>query len=119
MHYSARPHPGPLRPLAGPTQRSVLRPRGQVSILSPAINKGDLLGTLLGNIGKAAGMFFVEGDRIWRHNLSLRPMFEGPLALAFLVGVGVCIWHGIWKAKGNLPLPFCSYGSSYFQSPPS
>ena len=64
---------------------------GQVSILSPTINHGNLLGTLLGNIGKAAGMFFIEGDRIWRHNLTLRPVFEGGLALAFMVGVGVLV----------------------------
>ena len=61
---------------------------GQVSILSPDINNGNLLGTLFANIGKAAGMFFVEGDRIWRHNLAQRPVFEGALALAFMVGVG-------------------------------
>jgi 4-amino-4-deoxy-L-arabinose transferase-like glycosyltransferase len=67
---------------------------GQVSILNPAINKGDFFGTLLGNIGKAAGMFFVEGDRIWRHNLSRQPVFEGALALSFLVGVVVCVWKG-------------------------
>jgi 4-amino-4-deoxy-L-arabinose transferase-like glycosyltransferase len=69
---------------------------GQVSILNEAINHGDLLGTALSNIGKAAGMFVVQGDRIWRHNLSNRPVFEGLLAFVFLIGVGVILlrcWH--------------------------
>lgn len=59
---------------------------GQVSILNPAINGGDIAGTLLRNILRVLGMFTSEGDRIWRHNESLRPVFTGFLAPAFLIG---------------------------------
>lgn len=72
----------------------------QVSILSPVINQGDLPGTLLRHIGKAALMFTSEGDRIWRHNLSLRPVFEGALVPAFVVGVGVLLWRWLGPIFG-------------------
>jgi 4-amino-4-deoxy-L-arabinose transferase-like glycosyltransferase len=72
----------------------------QVSILSPIINKGNVVGTLLGNMLKAAGMFFWQGDRIWRHNLSLRPVFDPLLGLAFAIGVLACGWH-IFKRPAN------------------
>ena len=65
----------------------------QVSILSPVINKGDVLGTLVGNILKAAGMFLWQGDRIWRHNLSLRPVFDPLVGGAFIIGILACIWR--------------------------
>lgn len=66
---------------------------GQVSILSPDIHHGDLPGALLGNVLKAAGMFAYQGDRIWRHNLSLRPVYTDWLAAAFFIGVAVCVWR--------------------------
>jgi 4-amino-4-deoxy-L-arabinose transferase-like glycosyltransferase len=65
----------------------------QVSILSPIINKGDVIGTLLGNILKAAGMFLWQGDRIWRHNLSLRPVFDPLVGGAFIIGILACLWR--------------------------
>ncbi len=67
----------------------------QVSVLSPAVNKGDLVGTLLGNVVKVAGMVAYQGDRIWRHNLSLRPVYVDWLAAAFFVGAGVCLWRAV------------------------
>lgn len=70
---------------------------GQVSIFNPDINGGDLAGTLIANIGKAAGMFTFQGDRIWRHNLSLRPVFDGWLAPAFVFGLAVCAWRW-WRS---------------------
>ena len=74
---------------------------GQVSILNPAINNGDLFGTLLNNIIKSFGMFFSQGDRIWRHNLSLRPVFDGWMIPAFLIGIGVCLWRWVrsWESR--------------------
>lgn len=66
---------------------------GQVSILSPEINRGDLPGALLGNVLKTVGMFAHQGDRIWRHNLSLRPVYTDWLAAAFFIGVVVCAWR--------------------------
>lgn len=73
----------------------------QVSILNPDINQGDLFGTLLANVGKAAGAFVSQGDRIWRHNLSLRPAFDGFIVVAFVLGVGVCAWRWLrsWQSR--------------------
>ncbi len=66
---------------------------GQVSILAPEINKGDLFGALVTGIEKTLGMFTLAGDRIWRHNLSLRPVFEGLTGGAFWIGVAAALWR--------------------------
>jgi len=68
---------------------------GQVSILNPEINHGNLLGALIANMGKAAGMFNLQGDRIWRHNLSLRPVFDVLMGVVFVLGIGVSLWRVI------------------------
>ncbi|MDF1512470.1 MAG: glycosyltransferase family 39 protein, partial [Anaerolineae bacterium] len=63
----------------------------QVSIFNSQINGGDLPGTVLRHTLKSAGMFFIQGDHIWRHNLSMRPVWDLGLALAFILGLGVCM----------------------------
>lgn len=68
---------------------------GQVSILNPAINQGDLWGTLLRQIGRGLGMFFWQGDTILRHNPAGRPVFDAVTAVFFLVGLGWCLRH--WR----------------------
>jgi phage shock protein PspC (stress-responsive transcriptional regulator) len=62
------------------------RPAG-VSLLEPGINQGDLPGALLSNILKAVGMFVWQGDRIPRHNVPWRPVFDPPMAAAFIAGL--------------------------------
>ncbi|HQE92581.1 MAG TPA: glycosyltransferase family 39 protein [Anaerolineae bacterium] len=69
----------------------VLARTGQVTILSDEINGGDFWGTLLEHTWRTAGMFVVRGDRIWRHNLAWRPVWEPALGLAFVIGVGVAL----------------------------
>lgn len=64
---------------------------GQVSILNPAINGGDLLGTLWRQIGRALGLFFWQGDTILRHNPAGRPFFDWLMAIPFLLGLGWCL----------------------------
>lgn len=66
---------------------------GQVSILAPEINRGDLMGALVMGVEKTLGMFTLAGDRIWRHNLSLRPVFEGLIGGAFWIGVAAALWR--------------------------
>ena len=66
---------------------------GQVSVLAPGINKGDLFGALLNGMEKTLGMFTLAGDRIWRHNLSLRPVFEGLTGGAFWIGIAAALWR--------------------------
>ncbi len=67
----------------------ILGRSGQVSVFSPAINGGDLFGTLLSNIGRALGMFVWQGDDILRHNPAQRPVFDALMAFPFLLGLFV------------------------------
>ena len=60
----------------------------QVSILNPAINDGDLFGTLWRQIWATAGMFFWHGDDILRHNPAGRPVFDLLLLIPFIWGLG-------------------------------
>ena len=63
----------------------------QVSIWNPAISGGDPWGTLGRHLLRTLGMFFVRGDRIWRHNVPWRPVFGPLLGAAFLLGVIVAL----------------------------
>ncbi len=60
---------------------------GQVSIWNSDINGGDFWGTLARHVTGTLGMFFVKGDRIWRHNVPWRPVFDPVLGLFFLIGL--------------------------------
>jgi 4-amino-4-deoxy-L-arabinose transferase-like glycosyltransferase len=71
--------------------QEILQRTGQVSVFSPAIHQGAPVRTLLRHIWRTAGMFFVQGDRIWRHNLARRPVWGPALGLAFVLGVGVAL----------------------------
>jgi 4-amino-4-deoxy-L-arabinose transferase-like glycosyltransferase len=91
----------------------VLGRAGQVSIWNPDIHGGDFWGTLLQHGARTAGMFFVQGDRIWRHNLAWRPVFDPLLGALFLVGLGRALKRFrtsgamalliIWTAAMTLP----------------
>ncbi|MBN2006195.1 MAG: glycosyltransferase family 39 protein [Anaerolineae bacterium] len=71
----------------------VLARTGQVTITHPEINGGNFWGTLLKHTLRTAGMFFVRGDRIWRHNLAWRPVWDPALGLAFIIGAGVALFR--------------------------
>ncbi|HPD40315.1 MAG TPA: glycosyltransferase family 39 protein [Anaerolineae bacterium] len=93
----------------------VLARTGQVTIFSPEINGGDLWGTLLRHVWNIAAMFFIRGDRIWRHNLAWRPVWDPALGVAFVMGVGVAL-GGIFSAAaqrrrdaGEVNLPSFSF----------
>jgi len=68
---------------------------GQVSVLSPAINQGDLPGTMWRQLWSTLGLFFVKGDTIIRHNPPGRPVFDLLMAVPFLVGILWCLGH--WR----------------------
>ncbi len=75
---------------------------GQVSILSPEVSGGDPLGALLGNTGRALGMYLWRGDPILRHNAWLdagapagRPVFDWLMAAPFMAGLLWCLRH--WR----------------------
>jgi len=81
-----------LLPLIGYTLRFpeiVLGRPEQVSVFSAAIHGGDPWGTLGAHVLRTLGMFFVRGDRIWRHNVPWRPVFDPLLGAAFIVGLVV------------------------------
>jgi 4-amino-4-deoxy-L-arabinose transferase-like glycosyltransferase len=71
----------------------VLNRSGQVWVFSDEISGGRPWRLLLQHIGRTAGMFFLRGDRIWRHNLAGRPVWGPALGLAFVLGLGVALAH--------------------------
>lgn len=77
----------PLGVVAWQQPDIVLGRAGQVSILSPEINEGDLWGTLLRQSGQALGLFIWRGDTIARHNPPGRPLFDFYMVLPFAIGL--------------------------------
>lgn len=69
----------------------VLARSGQVSIFSEEINHGAFWASLGKHTLRTLGMFTVQGDRIWRHNLALRPVWGPALALAAAIGMGIAL----------------------------
>ena len=65
----------------------------QVSILNPAVNGGDLWGTLWEHVWRSLGLFLWKGDTIVRHNPAGRPVFGAFMVLPFLIGLGWCLRH--------------------------
>lgn len=63
----------------------------QVSIFNPEIGQGKPWRLLAYNLVRSVGLFTVRGDRILRHNVSLRPLYDPLSAVFFLVGVAVCL----------------------------
>ncbi len=78
----------PFAILAGQQPGLLLGRTGQVSILNQTVNGGNLWATLWQNVGQALGMFLWRGDTILRHNPAGRPVFDGFIALPFLIGLG-------------------------------
>ena len=76
---------------------------GEVSILSPAINHGDVVGTAIGNTFKALGMFFWQGDRIPRHNVPYRPVFDWLVTIVFVFGLVRLILGAIQRRRAERP----------------
>ncbi len=76
---------------------------GQVSIFSPDLNNGDLIGTFLEVLRLTMWSFFTEGDLNWRHNVSGYPFlsqFVSPFfALALIIftwAIFKLLWQ-VWK----------------------
>jgi 4-amino-4-deoxy-L-arabinose transferase-like glycosyltransferase len=94
-----------LTPLIGSalTQWDVVMGRpGDVSIFNPAVNHGDPAGSLVRSTASAVGMFFWRGDRIPRHNVPYRPVFDPILAFFFAWG----LIRLIVAALGPTPPPY-------------
>jgi hypothetical protein len=85
----------PLAVLTWQQPTLILGRTGQVSILNPDINQGNLWSTLGEHLWRALGMFLWRGDTILRHNPAGRPVFDVFMALPFLVGLGWLLVH--WR----------------------
>lgn len=60
---------------------------GHVSIFSPDLNGGDLIGTFLAVFKKTILAFFTQGDVNWRHNVSEAPLLSPALSPFFAIGL--------------------------------
>jgi 4-amino-4-deoxy-L-arabinose transferase-like glycosyltransferase len=88
------------------TQWEVVMGRpGDLSIFNPAINHGDPIGTLVRSTANAVGMFFWSGDRIPRHNVPYRSVFDPILAIFFALGLMRLIIAALKPAPRPQPLP--------------
>lgn len=65
---------------------------GQVSIFSPDLNKGDLIGTAWAVFEKTMFGFFTVGDLNWRHNVSGFPFLSPLLSPFFALGLIIFTW---------------------------
>jgi len=83
----------PFALLAAQQPGLVLGRVGQVSILNPTVNGGDLWGTLFHNLEAALGMFVWRGDEIARHNLPGRAVFDPLTGAVFVLGVAWALWR--------------------------
>ncbi|HHN94065.1 MAG TPA: phospholipid carrier-dependent glycosyltransferase, partial [Anaerolineae bacterium] len=93
--------------------QEVLGRPGQVFVWNAAISHGDPWGLLAHNLLATLGMFFWRGDRIWRHNVPWRPVFDPLLGLMFLLGLLVALRRArrspaallliVWTAVMSLP----------------
>ncbi|MGC9347418.1 MAG: ArnT family glycosyltransferase, partial [Anaerolineae bacterium] len=82
----------------------VLARSGQVSIFNEEINGGKFWATLTHHSVATARMFVGRGDRIWRHNLAWRPVWDPALGLVFIIGVGVGLARFARDPAGALAL---------------
>lgn len=79
----------------------------QVAVWSPAIHHGDFWRALGAHTLRTLGMFFVRGDRIWRHNVPWRPVFDPALGLAFVVGAVIAARRALRPARRDAAAGFC------------
>jgi 4-amino-4-deoxy-L-arabinose transferase-like glycosyltransferase len=65
----------------------------QVSVFSPAVNQGDLWGTLWRTVRMAYGMFTISGDMNPLYNYPGKPIFDRLLGPFFYIGLLICAWR--------------------------
>ncbi len=76
----------------------VQHPAAFLTRIEQVAPRGDQLASLLTNIGKALGMFFVDGDPYIRFNLPGRPLFPVLLGVLFLPGVVIAL-IGVFRGR--------------------
>ncbi len=65
---------------------------GQVSVFSPELNQGDLIGTVFRVFKLTMLSFFTAGDVNWRHNVSGEPFLSFLVSPFFAIGLVVFTW---------------------------
>ena len=63
----------------------------EVTIVNPALQKGDLGQTLLDSASHTLGMFATRGDSNWGRNLPGWPIFDPLSALSMLMGIALAV----------------------------
>ncbi len=81
----------PLVWLAAKTPALILGRIGQVSILDPAVNGGDLWGALWTHTWQGIALCCWQGDTILRHNPAGRPVFDWLMLIPFFIGLVWCV----------------------------
>lgn len=79
----------------------------QVSVLSTAVNEGDVWGTLSRTVRLALGMFTVSGDMNPLYNAPGRPVFGPIVGTLFYVGLLVSAWRLIAPLRLTPPAVGC------------
>lgn len=68
---------------------------GQVSVFSPGLNKGDLMGTIL-EVSRLSFLgYFTEGDLNWRHNISGYPFLSPLVSPFFALGLLIVLYGAV------------------------
>ena len=76
----------------------------EVSIFAERVSGDTPAVAVAENILRVLGMFAIEGDREWTHNLAGRPVFDPLLSIAFLIGL--FIWaRRIARGRPGTPVP--------------
>jgi hypothetical protein len=60
-----------------------------VFLTGERIQEENPLSAFTANLARVAGMFFVSGDAEWIHNIPYRPVFDGVIAIFFIIGLVV------------------------------
>lgn len=69
----------------------VLGGRSSVAITNPELNNGSVTKTFAQNVVKTAGMFNIEGDHNYRHNLGGLPMLNAFVGILFILGILISV----------------------------
>ncbi len=98
----------PLLAYAAQHLQTFLERSAQVSVFNPAINQGDLMGTLIKHVVRTLGMFNWRGDFIPRHNVPYRPVFDPIIGLLFLAGLIISLRRAAHQQEYALVLIYCT-----------
>lgn len=88
---------------------------GQVFIFQPGVSHGHPWHLLADNLVKMLGGFTFLGEPLWRYNIPGRPMFVGPLVVAFYIGV-VVLAVKLWRRSDEAALVVIWMGVMFFPS---